>query len=641
MALQDTMVDQAGMLPPELTDLETGILPDIEDIYDAVDYSDDRLLRLRTLRAEAMMEYGGRYWYDDDRKQRALNLTKRGIKVLVAHLAARNPRFEVSTERLMLRGMAKKINKQLDKRAEKAHMAKFQRLCMLEAFFGGKCIVRVGERSSAEAVRNNDRFVFRGEVYRRIVSFDDWIFDPGARNDDEAMFEGERYRISKKAALKAVRDGIFGYDATQEDGETPPVEDVATPREAFDMITDATPIEDGRLPRQEAPKAEALTEGGLSDDQKYGLNATIELIDLAFYVDAETCILVTMLADKNNGPAKFLRAELWDGPSRGPYEHLEFDPVPDNPHGPSVVSDMREQADVANTVIGKMINQIERTRRVLVYKKSRVGDALKITKAADGTSVGIDGELADIKDVELGGISPALGPFTQMLIGFWNMQGSFDVLGGQSAGAARTATEDAGLRQAANILVSALGDMADDFQERLIRHEAWYLWNDPFITAPMTMRQPGSYEIEVVYSAATRMGAFEDYNFKVKPRSMQWVDPNVRMANFKELLAIIMQSAQIELATQGRVDSAAVARIAGQRYDEDELDEIIRDPILMAQINEVYAGAPMPTPGMPMAGMPQPQMGMGGMPGRQPQTPMGMRQSVVQSARAPMYAQGP
>ena len=35
-------------------------IPPIEDLYDAVDYSDDRLQRLRNLRAQALIEYGGR-----------------------------------------------------------------------------------------------------------------------------------------------------------------------------------------------------------------------------------------------------------------------------------------------------------------------------------------------------------------------------------------------------------------------------------------------------------------------------------------------------------------------------------------------------------------------------------------------------
>lgn len=607
-------------------------IPPIEDLYDAVDYSDDRLQRLRNLRAQALIEYGGRYWYEDDKKQRTLNLVQRGIKVLIAHLAARSPRFEVSTDRMVLRGEARKISKQLDMRAEQGGAARFQRLAMFEAFISGVCTVRVSEKSSAEAVRNADRFVFRGQTCRRIVSFDDWIFDPGARSHEEALFEGERYRMRKSEALRACKQGIFGYDATVEDGETPPIADVATPEEAYDLVSRAAVLDDGRTDRRQ-DKAEDITGARVTDEQKHGLVEIIELIDLAIYVDAHTCVLVTMLADRNASPMKFLRAEIWDGPARGPYEHLEFDPVPDNPIGPSIVSSMREQADAANTVIGKMMNQIERTRRVLVYKKGRSKDALKITKTQDGGTVGIDGDLADIKDIDLGGVSPQLAPFAQMLVGFWNTQGSYDILGGTQGGPARTAQEDSRLGAAANILVESLADMGDDFQTRLIRHEAWYFLHDPFINTTMTIRNPMGYEIEVVYDAQQRMGDFEDYTFKLKPRSMQRIDPAVRNAQIVQLLDIILKAAQVEAAT-GIVDTAAITRIAGRRFDEDELDEIIRDPIFRQQLDQLYAGMPMPTRGQPIG------PGGGGMQqgGMQQPSPGGMRQGIQQSAYAPMFA---
>src|SRR5690606_19227773 len=110
-------------------------------------------------RTEAIQEYGGRFWYEDDRKQRPLNLVQRGVKVLVAHLSARNPRFEVTTERLQFRAQARKFSKQLEQRADKAGRVKFSRLCLLEAFFGGKAVVRIGQRSTADVVRVDDRFV--------------------------------------------------------------------------------------------------------------------------------------------------------------------------------------------------------------------------------------------------------------------------------------------------------------------------------------------------------------------------------------------------------------------------------------------------------------------------------------------------
>lgn len=613
------------------------------ELLDAIDYADERMGPVRQLRRDAIREYGGRYWYEDDRVKRPLNLLQRGIKVLAAHLSARNPTYEAKTERLALRGTARKLSKQLDMRATKAGMAKFGRLTLMDAFFGGRAVVRIGERSTSEAVRNGDRFVHRGEVYRRLVSIDDWGCDPAARNENEFAYEYEKYRMPRAKAIAAVEQGIFGYDATVENAETPPLDDVATPDEAMEAIKRAPGLADGRTVREDSDRSDDLTAGGLSDEQRYGLIDTIECIDVAIYEDAETCILVTLLADGGAEP-KYLRAEIWDGPSRGPFEHVEFDPIPDNPHGPSVASGMREQSDIANSVIGKMVEQIERTRRVLVYRKERASDALKITKTKDGGSVGIDGPVADLKDVDLGGLSPELAPFAQLVIGYWNMQGSFDVLGGATGGPQRTATEDSRLGVAASILVDSLADLWDDFQNRIAQHEAWYLMNDPFIVAPLTMRLPGGYQVEVTYDALQRQGTFNDFSFTIKPRSMQRMDPNVRSQRILELVGAVIQAAEVEAQT-GRIDGAAVARILGREFDIEELDEILRDPILGAQIEEVYAGAGMPqpqgTPGMQYPGMDQMNYGArprsGGVGAPRLASGAAQRSSTMQQAYSPAF----
>lgn len=583
----------------------------IAEIYDCVAFADDRMRPMRRLRTDTLQEYGGRFWYLDDRKKRPMNLLRRGIKVIVAHLAGRNPSFEVTTERMALRGLARKMSKQLKIRAEKTGRVQQARLWLLDACIGGKTVVRIGEKAGAQCVMDGDRSVQRGETSIRQVSIDDWIYDPSARKDGEEFFEGERIRMPRSRALNACAQGIFGLDPAMADpadealaeqlavlGQYGLLDDLATPEEAEDLIRRAQPLTDGRTHRRE-DRSEDLTVGALTAEQRYGLVDTIELIELAIYLDADTCILLTMLSEKH-AANKYLRAELWQGPVRGPFEHMEFDPVPDNPHGPSVASEIREQSEVANTVIGKMVNQIERTRRVLVYQKNRAADALKITKASDAQSIGIDGDPKDIADVNLGGLSPELAPFAQLMIGYWNMTGNFDQLGGLGSDQKRTAQEVSQLGVAASVLVEAMGMMFDDFQNRVCQHEAWYFWEDPFIQAPMTMRMEGSEMVEVMYDAQARQGQFTDFNFSIKPRSMQRLDPNVRSQRIMELMQAVVQSAQVEMATQGRVDSAAIARILGREFEIDELDEILRDPQVQMDLMQVYAGAPGPSQGQPV-----------------------------------------
>lgn len=538
----------------------------------------------RTLRRETISEAGGRFWMGETSPRRPLNLLARGFKVLVAHLAAKNPGYDVTSKKFSLRGEALKLTAQLDALAIERDEFLFARLCLMEAIFASKCVTRCGSRTGSQIFTESGRERNIGQPYHRIVDFDDWLPDPAARSREEMYIEGERYRLPREHALALVRRGVFGRtEADYGEGEQMlPMQ--ADPEQAAAIIENLPSLRDGRA-RGGEDRAEDLTRDTLGDHRRFGLIDLVELIDVAVY-DEEMTYIVTLPAE-DLGEDVFLKAEAWGGPERGPFEWLELQPMPQNLNGVAPAGEMREQSELANTIVEKMASQIERTKKVLVYQRQREQDALSIAKSGDGTSVGIDGDPAEMANVDLGGISADLAPFLSALVGWWNAQNNnVDLMGGTGVQTDK-ATGQAILAQNSNVMLDDLGSIVENFHARLGRQDCWQLMHNPAHTWTGMIRLPSGALMEVQYDAMAREGDELDFVFRVKRKSTRSAD-GLKVEKVSRLLEVIMGAAEVEAST-GIVDTAAIVRLVGRESELDELDEIVRDPLLRLEQEELYA----------------------------------------------------
>lgn len=538
-------------------------------LYKAIDAADDRLRRPRELRRTAFKEFVGRYYAEDDGKQRPMNLVYRACKVYQAHIAYRSPKYEVRTDDPTIRGEAVVLGELISNLADEMDFSALDRLLLLDALLGPRAVVRMGMKAGSDAVTQEGRDLNPGQWYLRRISLDDHLTDPRANRREEMAWEGDRYRVGKQALLDS---GVFD-NAVIERLPTMPVRS-----------------------RDGVGRAEDLS--GRKTQDEYDLIDTVELVDVFFYDAAGGGRTVKATLPTEFEADVFLREEEYEGPERGPYEWLEFDPLPDNLNSLPPVAGYREQSENVNNVLAKLIEQIGKSKRIPVVGDDTPEDEVDAIKANR------DGEVLRARDpkaanvLDLSFVSPELVPMGQMLLTFANIQaGNPDMMGGTGSNA-KTATEFQGLMTTAGAMTDLLVDIHDGFWSRVGRHGMWYLVRDPLIRRGTTKRI-GGFEVQLVYDAEQREGDFEDFRLKVRPRSTVRMDENVRGRRLVELLSLVPGLVQTEMMTMGGFSSMGAVRVLGRRFGEDELDEMFRDPELIRQAALKYGAIAPPTQGVP------------------------------------------
>lgn len=542
----------------------------------AIEAADDRSRRARELRKQAMQEYVGRYYNEDDGKQRPMNLVYRSCRVLQSHLTHNSPKYTISTDNAMIRGEALVLGMLVSQLMEELDFARMDKLLLLDALLSPRAVVRMGMKSSAETVTMEGRDLNPGQWYIRRVSPDDHVIDPRANRPEEAAWEGDRYRVSKDALLDS---GVFDREA---------IERLATlPRRDRDAETRAEQI------------------SGKKADKDYELIDTVELIDVFFYDVAGSgrTVKVTMATEYET--QEYLRVEEYEGPERGPYAWLEFDPIPDNISALPPVAGYREQSENVNNILAKVLEQLAKSKRVPVVSESTPTDEINALRTAGDGDIWKTSDSSGAKVLDMSFVSPEALPIGQMFLQYANtMAGNPDMMGGTGSGA-KTATEFSGLMSTAGGIIDALAGTHDAFLTKIGRHAMWYLVRDPLIKRGTTKRIPGGFQIPVVYDAEQREGDFEDFMLKVEPGSTIRIDENVKAKRLMELAAMVPQLVQTEMVTQGGFSARGTLKVLARRLGETEIDEMLPDPALIQEAAMKYAAIPQVRQGVPGAGSQQ------------------------------------
>lgn len=568
-------------------------------MYDAIDAAKANALPYIEHGIQSHTEALGRFYHRNDKKVRPLNLMDRSATTMIAHLAHRNPGHEVRASSQMLRGDAKVREILLDHVSDEMERLRLTRMQLMRAFFFPMAVMKIGIRAGDDMVKINDRFYSPGQPYILPIDFTDHLADSRARCRSEMAWEGNRYRIPR---FEAAECGLFDPDVIM---SLPAVGDVD---------------------RADQPSSEFI---GKSQGESFSdMLEEIELIDVCFYHDNGSEI-ATLSAERTND---YLRIGSFEGSDRGPYEWLEFHPQPNQLYGQSIASKLREQHDTMVRVSSKSVDQIERSMRILAGNRGQKDDLKTVGESFDGALVEVD-DINGLKNFDVGGLMPDLGPFMQMVQSWGNSQYvNFEVAAGQEGGTDK-ATIYQGIQAAMNVMIGDLQNTHEEYESRISRQLLWYLDNDPLIQKNMTMRLPGGEYIDVIYDAQTKKGDFEDFSVKVRYGSMIRQDPQVKAQSLLKLVELAMQSVQVTMATGGVWNSQAALRIMARELNFDEMDELIQDPMLIQAMMQRMQVVPQPGQGQ-VAGQSQvnPEAAYGGRPQMGAENPRaGMRTAQPQS----------
>ncbi len=564
----------------------------------AIIASEKAMMPHRQLRGENDREAWGRFYPHkrSDDKRRHFNLIDRGLTVITGHLARRNPLTEVETDDPQLDGEAALLSLYIDRLNQRLNRRKLSRSVLQDAILGPFGIVRSGERVSGELVTIQGRQYDRGAPFLRRVPLDFYGCDMQARVEEELRFEYEVYPASRVLLMES---GLFNPAVV----------------ERLPSTADARRRYGERQSDQRA--------GDLSEWERCELVDEVELVDIALYGDDQTYILTMPYEEGFDGD--FLRVTTFDGPDRGPFRKLCFKPMNGQLIGVPPVCAWREQADAFYAITEKIVREAEKSKRIIAAQLSVSEDEIDMIRDADDMDVVYTSDPNSIQTKEFGGIMKDLFPVADMFQGWFNQSSNnSDILSGANAGTDK-ATIYSGMQQNAAQGIEDLADIHEEFESDCTRDFAFYGLADPLMRLPMTYRAPGGEFFRVVYDAQTRRGDFDAYRFRIRPRSMQSMNPLQRSAALTQSISTILEAAQATAVTGGYINVGGVAKVQARETDFEDLELIVNDPVLMQQQQMVQGmmpgpsqGQPQPTPGMNQQGASysvRPEMGGGGVPG--------------------------
>lgn len=540
-----------------------------------VDAGYRRMAGLRAMYRQAQQEYAGRFAFQDDGKKRHINLVNRTGSTFIRRIASGAPLHEVETDDAMLHGEAAMLAMFLDRQAKQSKRWLASRLMLQDAFLGPRGIVMVGLKGGSGLVKASDTLFDRGSITVQPIPFTDYVCDPSSDMEHSREWDGYFYTVNRDTAIGS---GLFDSS----------IENVKKIGEA-NLGSWGDSRDDDKL-------------GKLDADERFGLFDKIPLLDIFVYDDDATWVVT--LSGELEGQPDFLRVERYQGHGRSPFVHLQFDPLMGYPHGVPPVSQWRESADSFYIVVGKMIQQAERIKNNLLFRKGMSEDEIDAMRdSADGDGLEVE-DPSGVNSVTIGHVSPELVPMAGWLQAAANTSGSqTDISAGGSA-RGKTATQYSGDLAAVSEILDDYQNQHDEAESEITTKIAFYGQHDPTFTKPIPVRLPGLEPIQIGYQQGVQRGDFEAFSFRILPRSMQQQDPNVQSMRIMQFLDMTLKTVQVAMATGGMIDAPGLVGWIAPKFDVRGLEKFIRNPLSQIQAMQVQAGMPQNVKGQPTGVVP-------------------------------------
>ena len=604
----------------------------------AVQRGAKRLSNFRGARTMFIKEYVGAYYDQKDGGigTRALNLIYNATRVLVPTLVMNFPKHTISTPYLQSREYANLLGLALDQQDLKLGIKDIYRRAIVDAIFT-LGVLKTGLAQSDDVYVFDDDLgqesVDNGTVYTDAVDFDNFVVDPNCREYmfADATFMGDRLTVPRQMLLDS---GLYKNDLIE------------------------------RLPRsgtenRDGDKASDASMQQIDKADNAALQDEVEIYEI--WVPSANAI-VTVPAAKEAVYEEYLRVADYYGVKEGPYTLLAFSPpVPGNPLPVPAVGVWYDLHVLANRMAKKIVDQAERQKDIIGYKRSASDDAESVRDAADGEGIAMDDPDA-VKTYSFGGQQNSNENHLQSLENWFNMlAGNPAQVGGQNI-EAKSAT-------AANVLQSnsqiGLEDMKDAVYQMAAseaRRRAWFLHTDPLMKLPLTKRQlnaqpqqiqtpmgpqwlisPTMEEVQVILTPEARSGDFLDYTFKIEPESLGRVDSKTRvqqaMAFAQQVLPATMAAAQVAMGLGIPFNAVAFLIRMAKDLQITWLDEVLYDPQFQAQMQMQMMMGPQQAqskgqlPGQPNSGL-NASMLQNGQPGQVQAPPPGPQQQMNQGSQS-------
>lgn len=540
----------------------------------------------RAARMHFIKEYVGQY-YDQAEGMvgtKALNLIFNAIRVLVPTMVMNFPKHTIETPYLAVRQYANLLGLALDQHDQKIDICDTYRRVIVDAIFT-LGIMKTGLAQSDSVVAFDDdqgqAQVDNGTVYTEAVDFDNFVVDPGCKQYlfKDANFMGDRITLPRQMLLDS---GLYNNELVEK-----------LPR-AGDKVTEG--------------RASDISMKGIEEDENYSLQDEVEVYEI--WVPSANAI-VTVPAAKDVTFDEYLRVADYYGVKEGPYTFLALTPpVPNNPLPIPMVGIWYDLHILANRMAKKIVEQAERQKDIVTYKRTAADDAEGLKDAGDGESVAVD-DIDGVKTVSFGGQQNSNENHLAALENWFNMMaGNPAQVGGQNI-EAKSATAANILQQNSGIGLEDMKDMVYRAGASEARKRAWYFHTDPLMQVPLVQRQmqpggiqigpggvpwmqpPTMQDVQVILTPEQKSGSYIDFVFTIQPESMGRVDSKVRLqqelAFCQQVLPAVMAAAQVGMALGMPLNVQAILIRIAKDMGITWLDEVLYDPAFQQQMAQQLA----------------------------------------------------
>lgn len=574
-------------------------------IMEARENGTKRLANARAARVMFLRQFVGQY-YDADRGMvgsEPLNLIFNAIRVLVPNLVFNFPVHNVNTRFAAQRDYAEMLGMALCQQDKQLNMKDVYKKWIVDAIFQIG-ILKTGICDSGSAINmEGGNLIDPGTIYTDNVDFDNFVFDPDCKDLDKPLFVGDGMDIDRQILLDS---GLYKND-----------------------LIERLPSVDGSTEYRD--RAEYLSSRELGESERNVLEDKVRIYEL--WVPRAKAI-ITVPGSLNSRCDDFLRVHDYYGPDTGPYTYLRLTPpVPNNPLPISMVGIWHDLHTMANRMAKKIMDQADRQKDIIGYKRGAADDAQEALEAADGEAVAMDDPEA-VRTFSFGGQKNSNEVHINQLEAWFNMMaGNPEGMAGLSMNA-KSATEANMLQGNAQ---TSLEDMKDAVYNGVAsegRKRAWFLHTDPLIEVPLIRRitipaqmqqgpagpqmvaPPTQQDQQVFLTPEARCGDFLDFTFDIEPESMSRVDSQKRLAQAMEfaikILPAAAQAAQTCAMMGVAFSFARFATLMAKEAGIKWMDQVFMDPeyqmqmMLMASRGPQLAGSKGQTaPGGGLAGLMQ------------------------------------
>lgn len=573
----------------------------------AVENGFKRLENFRAARLLHLRQYVGQY-YDQSHGlvgSEPLNLMFNAIRVLVPNIVSNFPKNKVTSRYLAYRDYSELLGLALMQNDKELNIRDIYRCALVDSFFAGIGIAKTGMCDSGTVLAlDGDDQVDPGQIYTSNVDFDNWVMAPDARRIEESLFAGDKIKCVSRLAL--LESGL--YDNAQI--EKLPKSSYSDGEETADQMS-----------------MRSLSPG----DKEYD-----DEVDICELWVPRAQAIVTIPGSCDYISDDFLRVAESNCVDEGPYTYLKITPpVPNNPIPVPLTGIWHDLHVMANRMAKKIMEQADRQKDVIGYKRNAADDAQEALDAEDGEAIAMD-DPDGVKVHSFGGQQRSNEVHVQQLEVWFNMMaGNPQGVGGVDSKAG-SATEATILQGNANIGLEDMKDCVYIFGAAESRKRAWFMHTDPLIEVPLTRRVSGQammvpgpmgtpimqpaqpQEVQVFLTPEARRGEFIDFTFEFEPESMGRVDSKTRLAQALEFGVKLIPAAATAAQTclmMGIPFSftryiTKMAKLSGM----DWMEEVFQDPEVQMQMAMQMARGPQeegskgkgaPAPGGGAAGIMQ------------------------------------